>query len=609
MAFVTADRVSSSSTTTGTGSFTVSSTPPTGYKSFLSVLSAGDTFYYCIDGGTTGEWETGVGTYTSANLFARTTVLGSSAAGTKVSFSAGTKSVFMTLAASATLQTAPATVGASSVLAVATGSSTSRSFATRLADFANVLDFGAVGNGVTDDSAAFTAALAANYTVIVPFRPSGYVVKNIVVSDHHTILFNGSIVNLAAGASYGFKLTGFAPALYDAVFEDNSSVLPNDLAHGFIYVDNATYPTVQNCNFVNQILPIYIGGSVNETKGGIFNNLRFDTFESRGILVGKNVNTCTFSNIRGYCGYSRVIGNKGMPKDNVIGYQQISTGSTVAFGGNILSNVDMEGMGVGFQFTDTNLTNLVNCYGDSVSNAAYQCTGTTYYVNFLGCFAGACRIGFDISGTCSNIFMDGVQTALVGVIPSWASYPADFFVPVGSPAYNISIGNTASATIGSWKCDSTPHASASAGNYIAGSLLYVQSTATVDFDSYDVLYSGSASTVAAASTAYFTANGINSLEAPAFVPPKTGVIFGYAVEVNNAPGAGQTFTYTPRISYADYGTSTTISGASTYGVTSTSVIPFSASNNLSLKIVTSASAVAALHRTAIKIKYLVNQLA
>ena len=603
MAFVTADRVSSSSTTTGTGSFTVSSTPPTGYKSFSSVLSAGDTFYYCIDGGTTGEWETGVGTYTSANLFARTTVLGSSAAGTKVSFSAGTKSVFMTLAASATLQTAPSTVGASSVLAVATGSSTSRSFATRLADFANVLDFGAVGDGTTDDSAAFTAALAANYTVIVPFRALGYVVKNIVVSDHHTILFNGSIVNLAAGASYGFKLTGFAPALYDGVFEDNNSVLPNDLAHGFIYIDAATYPTVQNCNFVNQILPIYIGGSVNETKGGIFSNLRFDTFESRGILIGKNVNTCTFSNIRGYCGYPA---GTSMPKTSVIGFQVISTGSTVASGGHMITNVDMEQMGIGFQFTDANLTTLVNCFGDSVSNAGFQCTGACLYMSFIGCFAGTCRVGFDIAGTSSSIYLDGIQTALVGVIPSWATTPASFYS--SSTAYNISIAGTASATIGSWKSDSTPHASASAGNYIAGSLLYVQSTATVDFDSYDVLYSGSATTVAAASTAYFTANGINSLEAPAFVPPKTGVIFGYAVEVNSAPGAGQTFTYTPRISYADYGTSTTISGTSTYGVTSTSVIPFSASNNLSLKIVTSTTAAAALHRAAIKIKYLVNQL-
>lgn len=602
MAFVTADRVSSSSTTTGTGSITVSSTPPTGYKSFSSVLSAGDTFYYCIDGGATGEWETGVGTYTSANLFARTTVLGSSAAGAKVSFSAGTKSVFMTMAASATLQTTPGTVGASSVLAVASGSSTSRSFSARFADFANVLDFGAVGDGVTDDSAAFTAALAANYTVIVPFRPLGYVVKDIVVTNHHTIFFNGSIINLAAGASYGFKLTGFAPALYDGVFEDNSSRLPNDLAHGFIYIDAATYPTVQNCNFINQILPIYIGGSVNETKGGIFSNLRFDTFESRGILIGKNVNTCTFSNIRGYCGYPA---GTSMPKTTVIGFQIIATGSTFAYGGHMVTNVDMEQMGIAFQFTDANLTTLVNCFGDSVSNAAYQCTGACAYISFIGCFAGTCRVGFDIAGTSAAIYMDGIQTALVGVIPAWATTPASFYS--SSTAYNISIAGTASATIGSWKCDSTPYASATSG-HIAGSLLYVQSTATVDFDSYDMLYSGSATNVLAASTAYFTANGINSIEAPAFVPPKNGVIFGYAVEVNSAPGAGQTFTYTPRISYADYGTSTTISGASTYGVTSTSVIPFSASNNLSLKIVTSTTAAAALHRTAIKIKYLVNQL-
>jgi hypothetical protein len=140
-------------------------------------------------------------------------------------------------------------------------------------------------------------------------------------------------------------------------------------------------------------------------------------------------------------------------------------------------------------------------------------------------------------------------------------------------------------------------------------LLYVQSTATVDFDSYDMLYSGSASTVAAASTAFFTANGINSLEAPAFVPPRNGLIFGFAVEVTAAPGTGNTFTYTPRVSYADAGTPVTISGNASTGVTSTNVLSFFASNNLSLKITTSATAAAVLHRAAIKIKYLVNQLA
>jgi hypothetical protein len=63
-----------------------------------------DTFYYAIQSQGANEWEVGTGTYLSANTFARTTVLSSSNAGSAVNFSAGTKDVFLTLAAARTVQ-------------------------------------------------------------------------------------------------------------------------------------------------------------------------------------------------------------------------------------------------------------------------------------------------------------------------------------------------------------------------------------------------------------------------------------------------------------------------------------------------------------------------
>jgi hypothetical protein len=104
MAFITADRVKDTSTTTGTGNITVSGSAPFGYRTFSTVLSVSDTFYYAIQGQSTAEWEIGVGTYASTNQFARTTVLASSASNSAVSFSSGTKNVFITLAAARTLQ-------------------------------------------------------------------------------------------------------------------------------------------------------------------------------------------------------------------------------------------------------------------------------------------------------------------------------------------------------------------------------------------------------------------------------------------------------------------------------------------------------------------------
>jgi hypothetical protein len=104
MAHVTADRVRDTSTSTGIGNFTVSGSAPTSFRTFSAVLSVADTFYYAIQSQGLNEWEVGLGTYSSANVFARTTVLSSSNAGAAVTFSAGTKDVFLTLAASKTIQ-------------------------------------------------------------------------------------------------------------------------------------------------------------------------------------------------------------------------------------------------------------------------------------------------------------------------------------------------------------------------------------------------------------------------------------------------------------------------------------------------------------------------
>jgi hypothetical protein len=105
MAHITADRVRDTSTSTGTGNFTVSGTAPTGFRTLSAVLSVSDTFYYAIQGQGSSEWEVGLGTYSSANVFARTTILSSSNSGSVVTFSAGTKDVFLTLAATKTIQT------------------------------------------------------------------------------------------------------------------------------------------------------------------------------------------------------------------------------------------------------------------------------------------------------------------------------------------------------------------------------------------------------------------------------------------------------------------------------------------------------------------------
>ena len=144
MPLVLADRVRDTTTTTGTGTVTLSGTAPTGYQNF-SVIGNGNTTYYTINAGS--QWEVGIGTYSSTGpTLARTTVLKSSNANALVSFSAGTKDVFVTYPADeVVIQDGSAIQAGTSVLAVANG-----------------------GTGVTTSTGTGNVVLSTSPTLVTP---------------------------------------------------------------------------------------------------------------------------------------------------------------------------------------------------------------------------------------------------------------------------------------------------------------------------------------------------------------------------------------------------------------------------------------------------------
>ena len=94
MALVLKDRVKETSATPGTGALTLGGTS-VGYQAF-SVIGNGNTTYYTIYDSTTGQWEVGVGTYTSStNTLSRDSVFSSTSGGNLVDFAANTKDVFV----------------------------------------------------------------------------------------------------------------------------------------------------------------------------------------------------------------------------------------------------------------------------------------------------------------------------------------------------------------------------------------------------------------------------------------------------------------------------------------------------------------------------------
>jgi|TARA_E500000318_G_scaffold19558_1_gene20330 hypothetical protein len=96
MALVLKDRVKETTTTTGTGTYTLAGAV-TGFETFGEIGNGNTTYYTCTDG---TDFETGIGTYTSSGTtLARTTILQSSNSDSAVNWSSGTRTIFCTLPA------------------------------------------------------------------------------------------------------------------------------------------------------------------------------------------------------------------------------------------------------------------------------------------------------------------------------------------------------------------------------------------------------------------------------------------------------------------------------------------------------------------------------
>ena len=96
MAFKLNDRVKESSSTTGTGTFTLGGAV-TGFETFAAGIGASNTTYYCIFESGTNNFEVGFGTLNgAASTLARTNIISSSNSDAAVNF-AGATEVFCTV--------------------------------------------------------------------------------------------------------------------------------------------------------------------------------------------------------------------------------------------------------------------------------------------------------------------------------------------------------------------------------------------------------------------------------------------------------------------------------------------------------------------------------
>ena len=176
MALVLKDRVRVTSSTTGTGTFTLGAASA-GYQDF-SVIGDGNTTYYAIQNSGDNTWEVGIGTYTaSGTTLSRDTVLESSNSGSLVNFAAGTKDVFVTYPAEKGLYLdasgnsiglgtpASATLTNATGLPIATGVS---GLGSGIATFLTTPSSANLATAVTDETGSGSLVFATSPTLTTP---------------------------------------------------------------------------------------------------------------------------------------------------------------------------------------------------------------------------------------------------------------------------------------------------------------------------------------------------------------------------------------------------------------------------------------------------------
>jgi parallel beta-helix repeat protein len=225
------------------------------------------------------------------------------------------------------------TVSASGVSFVQSGSTDTRTVQAKLEESVSVKDFGAVGDGVTDDAPAFRLAIAASKNIFVP-------AGNYLIGSNIDINTSATFVGEGVQATYIER--GYSPAQdYEGIIDGNSA--NNTL---FNVCDSITCSgegsIVRNCRILDaadigimfpaathgQCINNYIKGA---TDAGIYVNNSSETNDYlEGAIISGNVcQDCDYGgiNIKRSSGYIIVSNNTIHNCGNGLTVEEFGTGS------------------------------------------------------------------------------------------------------------------------------------------------------------------------------------------------------------------------------------------------------------------------------------------
>lgn len=435
-------------------------------------------------------------------------------------------------------------------------------------------DYGAVANGTSDDSAAFTSAITARRNVKLAAGKS-YAFKDIVLSNSQSIDGTETILKGYTGGANLLTLKDYGSKFSNAYANDGLS-----LSGPYIKVLGGRFTKIESLtltNAKNGAISLEPTGVTHSDVGSV-SDLSVEGVETTAINISSSVSTWNFDNL--YLDGKLVDTGSGLESTTgSVGWRQntpVVSGNAV--GGHNINNVTMLNFDTGIYMTDAQLTKFSNMAVDSCGGYGIKIDGSSYHIDFADLFVGY-TAGIYVGGT-AVVNIDGLRTNGNGVIPTWGSAT---FYHVSGPYYDVNVNNTASLTIANWRGPKTI-------NVASGAELIVLDGVT---------YEGkSVGTVAAATTTYLGAQGQSTTEADVqWRAPYDCYLLRISATVVAAPSAGQSFTYTARINGTNTALTQTITDTSFGGLDAWAgtAILVTKGQTLSIKLDTSAAAVATRH--------------